>query len=259
VLHTRTGKTVRLSAPSKLFASRRETIEVAYPGDIVGFVNPGAFSIGDTISTKKGLLYDGIPSFSPELFNFIRNANPSKRKNFQKGIDALREEGAVQVLMSLNDYEQAPPDPNSPHPTPESGGGCARGPRGTHNPRGARAGPAACGGRAAAVRGRGHAPRAGTAPPNTLSRSPTERGTSRAAPPKAGGARLRGAARITREARGQEYGVETSYEPLPYSVARWIEGGWPAAEPLMQAPPDPNSPHPTPESGGVRAWAARHA
>lgn len=70
---------MRLSAPSKLFAQRRETIDVAYPGDIVGFVNPGAFSIGDTISVTKGLLYDGIPSFSPELFNYIRNMNPSKR------------------------------------------------------------------------------------------------------------------------------------------------------------------------------------
>jgi len=65
VTHTRTGKTIRLSAPSKLFAQRRETIEVAYPGDIVGFVNPGAFSIGDTISSKKNIKYEGIPSFSP--------------------------------------------------------------------------------------------------------------------------------------------------------------------------------------------------
>lgn len=50
VLHTRTGKTVRLSAPSKLFAQKRETLETAYAGDIVGFVNPGAFSIGALLS-----------------------------------------------------------------------------------------------------------------------------------------------------------------------------------------------------------------
>jgi peptide chain release factor 3 len=53
VLHTRTGKTVRLSAPSKLFAQRRETLETAYAGDIVGFVNPGAFAIGDTITMGR--------------------------------------------------------------------------------------------------------------------------------------------------------------------------------------------------------------
>ena len=108
VTHTQTGKTIRLSAPSKLFAQRRETIEVAYPGDIVGFVNPGAFSIGDTISAKKNIRYEGIPSFSPEHFNWIRNPNPSKQKQFKKGISELREEGAVQVLWSIDDYDIDP-------------------------------------------------------------------------------------------------------------------------------------------------------
>jgi len=108
VLHTRTGKTVRLSAPSKLFAQRRETVESAYAGDIIGFVNPGAFAIGDTITTGKKIQYEGIPSFSPEFFNWIRNPNPSKQKNFKKGIDQLREEGAVQVLYSLSDFEIDP-------------------------------------------------------------------------------------------------------------------------------------------------------
>jgi peptide chain release factor 3 len=108
VTHTRTGKTIRLSAPSKLFAQRRETIETAYPGDIVGFVNPGAFCIGDTISSKKDIKYEGIPSFSPEFFNWIRNPNPSKQKQFKKGISELREEGAVQVLWSANEYDIDP-------------------------------------------------------------------------------------------------------------------------------------------------------
>jgi len=108
VTHTRTGKTIRLSAPSKLFAQRRETIETAYPGDIVGFVNPGAFSIGDTISSKKSIKYEGIPSFSPEFFNWIRNPNPSKQKQFKKGVSELREEGAVQVLWSTDDYDIDP-------------------------------------------------------------------------------------------------------------------------------------------------------
>lgn len=78
-------------------ASCNQTVETAYAGDIVGFVNPGAFSIGDTITLGRKIQYDGIPSFSPELFNWIRNTNPSKQKNFRKGIDQLREEGAMQV------------------------------------------------------------------------------------------------------------------------------------------------------------------
>jgi len=108
VLHTRTGKTVRLSAPSKLFAQRRETIDTAYAGDIVGFVNPGAFAIGDTLTMGRKIQFEGIPTFPPELFNWIRNPNPSKQKNFKKGIDQLREEGAVQVLYSTSDFDMDP-------------------------------------------------------------------------------------------------------------------------------------------------------
>jgi hypothetical protein len=56
----------------------------------------------------RKLQFDGIPSFPPELFNWIRNPNPSKQKNFKKGIDQLREEGAMQVLYSLSDFDMDP-------------------------------------------------------------------------------------------------------------------------------------------------------
>jgi peptide chain release factor 3 len=108
VNHARTGKTVRLSRPQKLFAQDRASIEEAYPGDVIGLNNPGVFSIGDTIYTGKKLEYDGIPCFSPELFSYLRNVNPSKFKQFRKGVDELREEGAVQIMYSIDESKRDP-------------------------------------------------------------------------------------------------------------------------------------------------------
>ncbi len=109
VTHTRTGKTVRLSRPQKLFAQDRESIDEAYPGDVIGLNNPGVFAIGDTIYTGTSKLeYAGIPCFSPELFAYLRNPNPSKFKQFQKGVTELREEGAVQIMYSADDAKRNP-------------------------------------------------------------------------------------------------------------------------------------------------------
>ncbi len=109
VSHARTGKTVRLSRPQKLFAQDRESIEEAYPGDVIGLNNPGVFAIGDTIYTGINKLeYEGIPCFSPELFSFLRNPNPSKFKQFQKGVKELQEEGAVQIMYSADESKRDP-------------------------------------------------------------------------------------------------------------------------------------------------------
>jgi peptide chain release factor 3 len=108
VNHARTGKTVRLSRPQKLFAQDREVIEEAYPGDVIGLNNPGVFAIGDTIYVGSKLEYEGIPSFSPELFAYLRNPNPSKFKQFQKGVTELREEGAVQIMYSADESKRDP-------------------------------------------------------------------------------------------------------------------------------------------------------
>lgn len=98
VTNARTGKKVRLTRPQKVFARERESMDEAFPGDVVGLNNPGAFAIGDTIYTGKKLVYPPIPSFSPELFARLRNTNTSLAKKFQKGIAQLEEEGAVQIL-----------------------------------------------------------------------------------------------------------------------------------------------------------------
>ncbi|MEL7034843.1 MAG: peptide chain release factor 3 [Cyanobacteria bacterium J06592_8] len=154
VSHARTGKTVRLSRPQKLFAQDRESITDAYPGDVIGLNNPGVFAIGDTIYNGQKLEYEGIPCFSPELFAYLRNPNPSKFKQFRKGVSELREEGAVQIMYSVDEAKRDPI--------------------------------------VAAV----------------------------------GQLQFE----VVQFRLEQEYGVETLLELLPYSVARWVHGGWEALE-----------------------------
>lgn len=108
VNHVRTGRTIRLSRPKKVFAQEREAMEVAYPGDVIGLSNPGIFSIGDTIYTGAKLVFPAIPSFAPELFAYLRNPDPSLAKKFQKGLSQLEQEGAVQVLRAVNGGRQEP-------------------------------------------------------------------------------------------------------------------------------------------------------
>jgi len=154
VKHARTGKTVRLSHPQKLFGQGRQSLDEAYPGDVIGLNNPGMFAIGDTIYMGSKLEFEGIPSFSPELFAYLRNPNPSKFKQFQKGVTELREEGAVQIMYSVDEAKREPI--------------------------------------LAAV----------------------------------GQLQFE----VVQFRLQNEYGVETLLDPLPFSVARWVGGGWPAME-----------------------------
>ncbi|HEY9878223.1 MAG TPA: peptide chain release factor 3 [Leptolyngbyaceae cyanobacterium] len=108
VNHARLGKTVRLSHPQKLFGQGRESLVEAYPGDVIGLNNPGVFAIGDTVYQGQRLEYEGIPCFSPELFAYLKNPNPSKYKQFQKGVSELREEGAVQIMFSVDESKRDP-------------------------------------------------------------------------------------------------------------------------------------------------------
>jgi peptide chain release factor 3 len=106
VCHSRSkpGKKYTLAQAQALFGNDRTTVDVAYPGDIIGINNPGNFAIGDTLFTGAGkLAFPGIPSFSPEKFSYIRAPNPSDYKPFRKGIDQLLDEGAVQALRQRDD------------------------------------------------------------------------------------------------------------------------------------------------------------
>lgn len=154
VNHARSGKNVRLSHPQKLFAQGRESLDEAFPGDVIGLNNPGVFAIGDTIYQGKKLEYEGIPCFSPELFAYLRNPNPSRFKQFHKGVTELREEGAVQIMFSADETKRDPI--------------------------------------LAAV----------------------------------GQLQFE----VVQFRLQNEYNVETRLEPLGYSVARWVEGGWEALE-----------------------------
>jgi peptide chain release factor 3 len=98
VHHSRLNREVRMTRPHRLFARERETIERAYPGDVIGFVNPGLFQIGDAVSSGDPVIFDRIPRFAPEHFAMMRTKDVTRQKQFQKGLAQLEEEGVMQVL-----------------------------------------------------------------------------------------------------------------------------------------------------------------
>ena len=99
-LHIRSGKTMRFSSPTQFMAQRKSTIDVAYPGDIIGLPDTGNFKIGDTLTEGELLHFKGLPSFSPEMFKYIENADPMKAKQLAKGIDQLMGEGVAQLFVN---------------------------------------------------------------------------------------------------------------------------------------------------------------
>ena len=100
VNHPRLGRRVRLPRAHRIFAQERETAEDAYPGDVVGLVNPGLFAISDTICEGPPFQFDPLPRFAPEHFARLTVTTPDKRKAFGKGLVQLEEEGAIQILFS---------------------------------------------------------------------------------------------------------------------------------------------------------------
>jgi peptide chain release factor 3 len=96
--HVREGKSLKFSSPMTFLASKREVVEKAYPGDIVGLPDTGLFRIGDSLTAGESLHFSGIPSFSPEHFRFINNADPLKSKQLAKGVDQLMDEGVAQLF-----------------------------------------------------------------------------------------------------------------------------------------------------------------
>ena len=102
-LHVRQGKKLKFSSPNAFFAEKKEIVDISYPGDIVGLHDTGNFKIGDTLTEGEKINYTGIPSFSPEHFRYINNADPLKSKQLYKGIDQLMDEGVAQLFtLDLN-------------------------------------------------------------------------------------------------------------------------------------------------------------
>ena len=102
-LHVRHNKKLKFSSPNAFFAEKKEIVDISYPGDIVGLHDTGNFKIGDTLTEGEQLNYKGVPSFSPEHFRYINNADPLKSKQLYKGIDQLMDEGVAQLFtLELN-------------------------------------------------------------------------------------------------------------------------------------------------------------
>lgn len=97
--HVRLDKALRFSNPASFMASQKEILEEAFPGDVVGLYDSGTFKIGDTLTEGEPLQFQGIPSFSPELFKEVINRDPMKSKQLDKGLRQLTEEGVAQLFI----------------------------------------------------------------------------------------------------------------------------------------------------------------
>ncbi len=99
--HVQGGKSLRLSQPQQLMAQDRAVIDEAYAGDIIGVFDPGIFSIGDTVCEKSlSAEYAGIPTFAPEIFSVVERTDTMKRKQFEKGILQIAQEGGIQIFKT---------------------------------------------------------------------------------------------------------------------------------------------------------------
>lgn len=106
--HAATGKPFVTKYAQSVFGQQRSTLDTAWPGDVIGLANAAALRPGDTLYQEVPVRYPPIPSFSPEHFSVARGSDPSKHKQFRKGIEQLDQEGVVQVLRSDRRGDQAP-------------------------------------------------------------------------------------------------------------------------------------------------------
>ncbi|BBZ31109.1 peptide chain release factor 3 [Mycolicibacterium madagascariense] len=106
--HATTGKPFVTKYAQSVFGQQRSTLDTAWPGDVIGLANANVLRPGDTLYRDVPVQYPPIPSFSPEHFAVARGTDPSKHKQFRKGIEQLEQEGVVQVLRSDRRGDQAP-------------------------------------------------------------------------------------------------------------------------------------------------------
>jgi peptide chain release factor 3 len=94
----RTAKELRPTSVVTFLSQRREAVDEAYAGDIIGFTTHGGVQLGDTITDGPSLQFTGLPFFAPEMFMTVILKNPLRTKQLQQGLDQLGEEGAIQVF-----------------------------------------------------------------------------------------------------------------------------------------------------------------
>lgn len=97
-LHVRQNRKMKFSNPTSFMASKKTVVDEAFPGDVIGLYDSGNFKIGDSMTEGEILHFKGIPSFSPEQFRFVNNADPLKAKQLAKGLDQLMDEGVAQLF-----------------------------------------------------------------------------------------------------------------------------------------------------------------
>jgi peptide chain release factor 3 len=108
ITHAATGKPFVTKYAQSVFGQQRSTLDDAWPGDVIGLANAAALRPGDTLFRDVPVHFPPIPSFSPEHFTVARGTDPSKHKQFRRGIEQLGQEGVVQVLRSDRRGDQAP-------------------------------------------------------------------------------------------------------------------------------------------------------
>ncbi|MDR0528497.1 MAG: peptide chain release factor 3 [Zoogloeaceae bacterium] len=97
----RTGKDFRPNNVVSFLSQRRERVEEAFAGDIIGVATHGGLQLGDTLTEGESLQFIGLPFFAPELFRAVELADPMKSKQLARGLQELGEEGAIQVFRPL--------------------------------------------------------------------------------------------------------------------------------------------------------------
>jgi peptide chain release factor 3 len=102
VLNVRAGDRMRLGNSQRLFARERETVDDAYAGDVVGITGNYDLLIGDTLASKKGIVFDEIPRFAPECFSYLHNKSTAKYKRFRDGLEQLLKEGVASEFKLLD-------------------------------------------------------------------------------------------------------------------------------------------------------------
>jgi peptide chain release factor 3 len=98
---TRTGKDFRPNTVVSFLSQRRELLEEAFGGDIIGIPNHGVLQLGDTLTEGEALQFTGLPFFAPEMFRNVEVADPLKTKQLRAGLTQLGEEGAIQVFRPM--------------------------------------------------------------------------------------------------------------------------------------------------------------
>ncbi|MBE2244481.1 MAG: peptide chain release factor 3 [Burkholderiaceae bacterium] len=98
---TRSGKELRPNTVVSFLSQRRELLDEAYAGDIIGIPNHGVLQLADTLTEGEALQYTGLPFFAPEMFRSIEVADPLRTKQLKAGLAQLGEEGAIQVFRPL--------------------------------------------------------------------------------------------------------------------------------------------------------------